>query len=117
MAGLPDYRANEADQRAWDSALRPKACLRAIHVKLRTMVASKLILDWSPEQISGWLKIQRWKRWLVCGVRVVTVSNAFKWSDGGPRLCVFITPNPIPISVRPTVCSVYFALHTAGLQS
>jgi IS30 family transposase len=27
-------------------------------VKLRKVVASKLILDWSPEQISGWLKIQ-----------------------------------------------------------
>ena len=24
--------------------------------KLRDIVASKLILDWSPEQISGWLK-------------------------------------------------------------
>jgi IS30 family transposase len=40
------------------SALRPKACLLAIHVKLQTIVASKLILDWSPEQISGWLKIR-----------------------------------------------------------
>jgi hypothetical protein len=27
-------------------------------VKLRKLVASKLILDWSPEQISGWLKIR-----------------------------------------------------------
>jgi IS30 family transposase len=56
--GRPEYRANDAVQRAWDSALRPKRCLLAIHVKLRKMVASKLILDWSPEQISGWLKIQ-----------------------------------------------------------
>jgi IS30 family transposase len=52
------YRANEADQQAWESALRPKRCLLSIHVKLRNIVASKLILDWSPEQISGWLKIQ-----------------------------------------------------------
>ena len=56
--GRPEYRANEADQRAWESALRPKRCLLAIHVKLQKIVASKLILDWSPEQISGWLKIQ-----------------------------------------------------------
>jgi IS30 family transposase len=28
----------------------------ATHVKLRTIVARKLILDWSPEQISGWLE-------------------------------------------------------------
>ena len=56
--GRPLYRANEADHQAWESALRPKACLLAIHVKLQEIVASKLILDWSPEQISGWLKNQ-----------------------------------------------------------
>src|SRR5580693_3244871 len=56
--GRPEYRAQEADHQAWDSALRPKRCLLAIHVKLRKMVASKLVLDWSPELISGWLKIQ-----------------------------------------------------------
>ncbi len=56
--GRPLYRATEADHQAWESALRPKACLLAIRVKLQAIVASKLILDWSPEQISGWLKIQ-----------------------------------------------------------
>src|SRR5271155_86508 len=56
--GRPAYRASQADGEAWQSALRPKRCLLAIHVKLRKMVASKLIRDWSPEQISGWLKIQ-----------------------------------------------------------
>ena len=50
------YRASEADHQAWKSALRPRPCLLALRRKLRTMVASKLILDWSPEQISGWLK-------------------------------------------------------------
>ena len=54
--GRPLYRANEADQQAWESALRPKTCLLVTHTKLRELVASKLILDWSPEQISGWLK-------------------------------------------------------------
>jgi len=49
------YRASEADQRAWRSALRPKTCWLARHRKLRLMVAGKLILDWSPEQIAGWL--------------------------------------------------------------
>jgi len=56
--GRPLYRANEADWQAWKSALRPKTCLLALHRKLRTIVASKLILDWSPEQISGWLKMR-----------------------------------------------------------
>lgn len=56
--GRPAYRASQADGEAWQAALRPKRCLLSIHVKLRNIVASKLILDWSPEQISGWLKTQ-----------------------------------------------------------
>jgi IS30 family transposase len=47
-----------ADAHAWDLALRPKKCLLAGNRKLRDIVASKLILEWSPEQISGWLKTQ-----------------------------------------------------------
>ncbi|MBZ5696387.1 MAG: IS30 family transposase [Acidobacteriia bacterium] len=56
--GRPAYRAYESDHQAWASALRPKRCLLAVNRKLRNIVASKLILDWSPEQISGWLKTQ-----------------------------------------------------------
>src|SRR5271157_1058489 len=56
--GRPVYRAHEADDRAWDSALRPKRCLLAVNRKLRNIVASKLIRDWSPEQVSGWLKTE-----------------------------------------------------------
>ena len=54
--GRPAYRAHDADRRAWVSALRPKRCFLAGNHRLRNVVASKLILDWSPEQISGWLK-------------------------------------------------------------
>ena len=42
----------------WGLAWRPQQCLLALHPRLREMVASKLILDWSPEQISGWLKTE-----------------------------------------------------------
>ncbi len=56
LGGPPLYRASDADQKAWESALRPKRCLLALHVKLQEVVAGKLILDWSPEQVSGWLK-------------------------------------------------------------
>src|SRR6202042_2302899 len=56
--GRPLYLAREADHQAWDSALRPKVCLLANHETLRTIVASKLMLDWSPEQISAWLKVR-----------------------------------------------------------
>jgi IS30 family transposase len=38
------------------SRLGPKPCLLALRRELRTIVARKLILNWSPEQISGWLK-------------------------------------------------------------
>jgi IS30 family transposase len=52
------YRASEADRRAWERALRPKPCRLARHAGLRWRVAQKLALQWSPEQISGWLKRQ-----------------------------------------------------------
>src|SRR5450756_1571759 len=32
--GRPQSRASDADQKAWESALRPKRCLLALHVKL-----------------------------------------------------------------------------------
>jgi len=56
--GRSGYRAYAADQQAWNAALRPKRCLLAVNSELRDVVASKLMLDWSPEQIAGWLKAQ-----------------------------------------------------------
>lgn len=56
--GRQGYRANRADQRAWDRALRPKACRLARQARLRWRVAQKLAQQWSPEQIAGWLKRQ-----------------------------------------------------------
>src|SRR5229473_3114660 len=56
--GRPAYRAHDADSQAWETELRPKKCFLAVNCKLRNIVANKLILDWSPEQISGWLKTQ-----------------------------------------------------------
>lgn len=54
--GAHRYRASEADTRAWDRARRPKRCRLATQPSLQRLVARKLILDWSPEQIAGWLK-------------------------------------------------------------
>jgi IS30 family transposase len=56
--GRDKYRAADADCRAWDQAKRPKQCLLATNDRLQMMVATKLNLDWSPEQISGWLKLK-----------------------------------------------------------
>jgi len=54
--GCRTYRATLADKHAWDRALRPKPCRLACRARLRWRVARKLALQWSPEQISGWLK-------------------------------------------------------------
>ena len=51
--GRPAYRASQADGEAWQSALRPKRCLLSINLKLRDIVASKLILDWSQKTMSS----------------------------------------------------------------
>jgi len=50
------YKALDADRIAWSKAKRPKACRLATKPELRTLVVEKLQLNWSPEQISGWLK-------------------------------------------------------------
>ena len=50
------YRANEADQAAWNRAQRLKICKLVQNRKLARMVAIKLKQLWSPVQIAGWLK-------------------------------------------------------------
>lgn len=54
--GSSAYRASEADARAWERSTRPKPCRLATHPELRWCVAKRLSLQWSPEQISAWLK-------------------------------------------------------------
>jgi IS30 family transposase len=54
--GRRQYRACKADQAAWDRAHRPKTCKLAQNRELARIVAEKLQLQWSPDQIAGWLK-------------------------------------------------------------
>jgi IS30 family transposase len=54
--GYDCYRAALADAKAWDRARRPKRCKLANSRRLRQTVARQLRLNWSPEQIGGWLK-------------------------------------------------------------
>ena len=54
--GREHYRAGDADALAWARARRPKLCKLAREYRLRSRVACKLGQNWSPEQISGWLK-------------------------------------------------------------
>ncbi len=54
--GRRRYRANSADQAAWDRAHRPQTCKLVQNRALARIVASKLQLQWAPRQIAGWLK-------------------------------------------------------------
>ena len=54
--GAEQYRASRADQACWDRARRPKRCKLAQRPELAVLVAGKLQLEWSPQQIAGWLK-------------------------------------------------------------
>jgi IS30 family transposase len=54
--GHESYRAAQADRAAWDRAHRPKICKLAENRTLARIVAGRLQLQWSPEQIAGWLK-------------------------------------------------------------
>lgn len=55
-SGRTVYRAAAADRRAWRQSRRPKRCRLATHPVLRRAVATKLASQWSPQQISGWLR-------------------------------------------------------------
>jgi IS30 family transposase len=50
------YQAEAAQQRRDREARRPKPFKLECHARLRRQVAAKLRLDWSPEQIAGWLR-------------------------------------------------------------
>lgn len=54
--GIDRYRATEAQVNAKRRARRRKVCLLTKHQGLYRLVRDKLLLDWSPEQISGWLE-------------------------------------------------------------
>lgn len=54
--GARRYRAGTADRRAWRRSRRPQRCRLATHAPLRRIVAAKLRLEWSPQQIAAWLR-------------------------------------------------------------
>jgi len=54
--GRAEYRAAAADRHAWRRTQRPKPCRLGARPALRRIVAAKLALQWSPQQISGWLR-------------------------------------------------------------
>jgi len=55
--GRDRYRAVEAEHLARRRARRKKSCLLVQNQQLRGLVTDKLQEEWSPEQISSWLKV------------------------------------------------------------
>lgn len=53
---ISSYRATAAQTRAHEQAKRPKRCKLVASKRLQVAVAKGLSHDWSPEQISGWLR-------------------------------------------------------------
>ena len=54
--GQECYRASQADQSAWDRGQRPQIGKLVANRALARIAAAKLQLQWSPEQVAGWLK-------------------------------------------------------------
>lgn len=52
------YRAVKADERSQVKSLRPQPCKLASLIGLKRIIAKKLMLEWSPAQISGWLRVK-----------------------------------------------------------
>ena len=56
--GRRRYRAHAAERESWRRARRPRPTKLELFPPLRRLVSERLRADYSPEQISGWLKIQ-----------------------------------------------------------
>jgi len=56
--GRRGYRAHAAEQKAWGRARRPRSLKLELCLELREVVIERLGLDHSPQQISGWLRLQ-----------------------------------------------------------
>lgn len=54
--GRGKYRAIDADRAAWLRSSRPKPLRLSSNLPLKRLVQRKLFVNWSPQQIAGWLK-------------------------------------------------------------
>ena len=57
-SGRRGYRATRAEDRAWVCGRRPKQAKLAARDELRGLVEDRLGLQWSPQQISRWLRVE-----------------------------------------------------------
>src|SRR3954466_2395140 len=81
-SGRSRYRAARADDHAWKKAKRPKVPLLVKRSALRRVVATKLLDDWSPEQIAGWLNA-KYRRGSAMRISHETITGPFTFRRGG----------------------------------
>ena len=99
--GRPAYRASQADGEALAVGLCGPSAAFFHPPEVRDIVASKLMLDWSPKQTSGWLKTQYipMMRACVCPTKPFLPQpvhsspwSAEKGATGGPAIQASHTP-------------------------
>ena len=89
--GHDRYQATLADENAWARSRRPKCCKLANNPRLRQAVAAKLRLDWSPEQIAGWLRERILKTGVIrCHTRRSTAAYLYKPVACSRKSCLAI---------------------------
>ena len=88
--GYDRYRATLADENAWARSRRPKCCKLATNPRLRQAVAGKLRLDWSPEQIAGWLKRTHPENVVCCYTRPSIAACLSKRAACSRKSCLAI---------------------------
>ncbi|CAB3946647.1 hypothetical protein LMG6001_01254 [Achromobacter insolitus] len=98
------YRAYDAEQQFLKRGLRPKPYLLSREPELRGIVIRLLEADWSPEQISGWLKRHSPDGKIMCVSHETIYRSLFVQARGvlrkelkktyGPSEC-FAIPDPI----------------------
>ena len=54
--GMGPYRAAASDRQAWRRALRPRPCKLVANPQLQRLVEDRLLHNWLPQQIAGWLR-------------------------------------------------------------
>lgn len=80
--GVERYRACDAEKEFLKRSRRPKPLLLEVQPQLRTIVTDLLSADWSPEQISGWLKRQSPDGKIMCVSHETIYRSLFIQSRG-----------------------------------
>ncbi|CAB3910359.1 hypothetical protein LMG26846_04978 [Achromobacter insuavis] len=105
--GPGKYRACDAEKQFLKRGRRPKPYLLASEPELRSIVTRLLEADWSPEQISGWLKRQSPDGKTMCVSHETIYRSLFVQARGVLREELKNTADPVNVSPRPAPSCCY----------